>query len=88
MVKFDKVKLSYTCSASPPNNVRMDRSYSMGRDDKGFFFTDGNYIEHVKESDLWYIKMLFTPNGMEWKDVVFDDKVKQDVKFTKLFDNK
>ena len=77
MIKFNEVKLTYTCFAAPPENVYMNRIYRIGKDVKGFFFTDGNYIEHVKENDLWYIKMLFTPNDVPWGEVDFNDSIKE-----------
>ena len=75
MIKYTDVKLTYTCSAAPPENLYMDRIYTIGKDNKGFFFTDGNYIEYVKQSDLWYIKMLFSPKDCNWEDVDFSDGI-------------
>ena len=79
MVKFNEVKLVYTCPAFPPENVHMDKTYTIGKDNNGFFFTDGIYIEYVKENDLWYIKMLFSPQDkkISWDDVDFKDEVKE-----------
>lgn len=77
MVKYTDVKLFYNCAAAPPINVYMDRIYRIGKDNKGFFFTDGNYVEYVLESDLWYIKMLFSPQDkIKWEDVDFSEEVK------------
>lgn len=78
MVKFTDVKLVYNCPAAPPSDVFMDRIYTIGKDNKGFFFTDGNYYEYVKDSDLWYIKMLFSPQDKKftWEDVDFSEEVK------------
>ena len=77
MIKYNEIKLVYTCPAAPPDGIYMDRIYTIGKDNKGFFFTDGNYIEYVKEIDLWYIKMLFTPQKVSWSDVDFKDEVKE-----------
>ena len=77
MIKYNEIKLVYTCPAAPPDGIYMDRTYTIGKDNKGFFFTDGNYIEYVKEIDLWYIKMLFTPQKVSWSDVDFKDEVKE-----------
>jgi len=79
MIKYNEIKLIYTCSAAPPDGIYMDRTYTIGKDNKGFFFTDGNYIEYVKEIDLWYIKMLFSPQDkkISWDDVDFKDEVKE-----------
>ena len=78
MIKFNEVKLTYNCPAAPPEDVFMDRIYRIGKDEKGFFFTDGNYVEYVLEGDLWYIKMLFSPNDkdVKWEDVDFSEEVK------------
>lgn len=76
MVKYNEIKLSYTCFAYPPENIHMDRVYSIGKDSKGFYFTDGDYVQHVKDDELWFIKMLFTPNDVDWSEVDFEDKVK------------
>ena len=79
MIKYNEIKLVYTCPAAPPDGIYMDRTYTIGKDNKGFFFTDGNYIEYVKENDLWYIKMLFIPQDkkISWNDVDFKDEVKE-----------
>ena len=60
MMKYNEVKLTYTCPAAPPPGLYMDKIYTIGKDKKGFYFTDGNYMEHVKDSDIWYIQMLFS----------------------------
>lgn len=72
MVKFNEVKLSYTCPSFPPDGISMDKAYSINKDSKGFFLTDGKYVEYV--NDLSYVKMLFTPNGdVKWEDVDFSE---------------
>lgn len=76
MVRFSEVKLIYTCPAAPPENIFMDRIYTISKDKKGFFFTDGNYIEYVEDKNLWYIKMLFSPKDFKWEDVDFSEEVK------------
>ena len=45
-------------------------------------------MEHVKDSDIWYIKMLFSPKDYNWDDVDFsDEKEKEIIKETmKTFD--
>ena len=64
--------------------------YTIGKDKKGFYFTDGNYIEYVKDSDIWYIQMLFSPQNCDWVDVDFSEEkemVKETIKETmKTFD--
>ncbi len=74
MMKFNEVKLIYTCPAAPPDGIYMDRIYRINKDNKGYFFTDGNYVEYVQEKDIWYIKMLFSPQDISWKDVDFSNE--------------
>jgi len=90
VIKYNKVKLSYTCPSFPPENIHIDRVYRIEKDEKGFFITDGNYVEYVKDSDLWYIKMLFSPSGILWQDVDFSDDDVKEIKNTiiKIEDNK
>lgn len=73
MIKYSNVKLIYTCPACVPENIYLNRSYTIGKDEKGFYFTDGNYIEHAEE---WYIKMLFSPQGKDitWESVDFTEE--------------
>jgi hypothetical protein len=68
MVKFNEVKLSYTCFAFPPDGVHIDKVYNIIKKENRLYFTDG--IVEI-EGEEKYIKMLFTPNGVEWKDVDF-----------------
>lgn len=86
MIKYNEVKLTYTCAAAPPPNLYMDRIYTIGKDKKGFFFTDGNYVEYVEDKNLWYIKMLFSPKDFKWEDVDFSDEVKPIKTFDKITD--
>lgn len=76
MIMFNEVKLIYICPAAPPEGVFLDRIYSIKKDQKGFYFTDGNYVEYVKEEDLWYIKMLFSPKDTDWNEVDFEEQIK------------
>jgi len=88
VVKFDKVKLSYTCAANPPENIYIDRSYSIGKDNEGFFFTDGDYVQYVKDDELWFIEMLFTPTNVEWSEVDFKEEVEVETKPLDIKNNK
>lgn len=74
MIKFDEIKMIYTCASAPPQGVFMNRLYTIGKDSKGFYFTDGNYVEHVKDN-LDYLKMLFSlhDKNLTWKDVDFGE---------------
>lgn len=72
MLKFTDIKLTYTCPAAPPEKVFMDRIYTLNKDEKGLYFTDGNYVEYADES---YIKMLFSPKDTIWDKVDFTEKV-------------
>lgn len=58
------VKLKYTCIAAPPENVYLGIAYTLGKDLKGYYFTDGKNIEYA---DIGYIKMLFTPIDLTWE---------------------
>jgi len=83
MVKFDEVKLFYTCFANPPEGVYMNKVYRIIKKDGKLYFTDGT-TEFVGEEE--YIKMLFSPQDVKisWEDVDFTDEVK----ITKMFDKK
>lgn len=74
MIQFKDVKLTYTCPAAPPDNVFMDRIYTLSKDTQGLCFTDGNYVEYTDES---YIKMLFSPKDTSWEKVDFSEKVEE-----------
>jgi hypothetical protein len=63
---FKDVKLKYTCAAFPPDYINMKTSYSFGKDDKGYYFTDG-VKNHYAEFDL--IKMFFTPVNKTWQEI-------------------
>ena len=76
MTKFNEVKLLYTCPSFPPEWVHMDRVYSIDKNDKGFFLTDGVSIEVIEEDQLEFIKMLFTPKDVDWSEVDFENEVK------------
>jgi len=82
MVKFNEVKLFYTCPAFPPDGIDMSKIYTIEKDNNGFYFTDGNYIKYVKDDELWYIKMLFTPQNVSWEVVDFSDEIKNIVNVT------
>jgi len=83
MVKFNEVKLSYTCAAFPPDGVSMEKAYSIIKKGDKFYFTDGVTEFEGNEN---CIKMLFTPIGnIKWDDVDFKEK---EVVFSKTFDKK
>ena len=86
MIKYTDVKLIYTCPAAPPLGLYMDRIYTIGKDKKGFYFTDGNYMEYVKDSDIWYIQMLFSPKNCDWVDVDFSEEKEMVKETMKTFD--
>lgn len=72
MIKYDEIKLSYTSPAFPPKGISIDKTYTIGKDKKGLFITDGKYTEYIKEDN---IKSLFTPSGVKWEQVDFSNKV-------------
>jgi len=75
LVKFNEIKLSYTCSAYPPEGIYMDKLYRIIKKEDKFYFTDG-VVEF--EGNEQYIKMLFSPNSeVKWEDVDFKDETKE-----------
>jgi len=50
-------KVVYTCFAVPPEGIYVGRTYEVGKDKDGWFYTDGK-IKVYAEKD--YIYMLFS----------------------------
>jgi len=61
------VLLQYTCPAYPPIGISIDRNYTFGKDEKGFYF---KYLEDKTYADLSYIQMLFTPKEKAWNEII------------------
>ena len=46
------VEIKYSCIATPPDGISVDKIYLFGRDSKGYFYADNkdkhlNSLEHV-----------------------------------------
>lgn len=50
-------KVVYTCYAIPPEGILIGKIYEVGKDSKGYFYTDGNEKVYA---DKDYIYMLFS----------------------------
>lgn len=61
------VLVKYTCAAYPPEGITMDKCYTVGKDDKGYYYA---FLDNKTYADIEFIKMLFTPNGKTWAEVV------------------
>ena len=51
-------KVTYTCFAVPPEGVLIGKVYETGKDEKGFYYADGDKKIYCEED---YINMLFSP---------------------------
>ena len=51
-------KVKYSCPAVPPDGIKLNAVYETGKDEKGYFYTDGKAKIYDDEK---YIKMLFSP---------------------------
>lgn len=69
------VELKYTSPAFPPHNIRVGRIYLLGQDSDGYILSDA---KRKIRMNLEEIKMLFTPVGKTWGEVL--DKPKTDKK--------
>ena len=61
--KKEVVKLQYTCPALPPHFVNANLVYEYGKDEKGYYFANG---DNKTYAELWFIKMLFSPVNNSW----------------------
>lgn len=69
---MENVQVKYTCFAIPPEDIQLNKTYSVGKDYKGYFYMDGKTIKY---STIDYIKMLFSPVEKTW-DEVLTSKIK------------
>ncbi|MDF2588226.1 MAG: hypothetical protein K0S41_2067 [Anaerocolumna sp.] len=51
-------KITYSCPAVPPEGIFVGKIYETGKDEKGFYYTDGKIKVHEEEA---FINMLFSP---------------------------
>jgi len=74
MIKYNEVKLTYTCPAFPPEGIFMNRSYRIVKKDNILFVTDGNKDTLMEEL---LIKMLFSPQEKDitWINVDFKEEI-------------
>lgn len=62
-------KVVYTCFAVPPDGILIGKVYETGKDEKGFFYADGENKVYCEEE---YINTLFS--------LIEEPKVKELVK--------
>lgn len=51
-------KVVYTCFAVPPEGILIGKIYETGKDEKGYFYVDGEAKVYCDEE---YINTLFSP---------------------------
>ena len=61
------VEIKYSCIATPPDGISVDKIYLFGRDSKGYFYADNKDKYY---SDIEVIKMLFKPIKADWSSVL------------------
>ena len=67
-------EIKYTCFATPPYDIKVEKVYSFGKDREGYFFEDVKCKKHL---DIEEMKILFTPVDKTWDEVL---KVKRTAK--------
>ena len=77
MIKYNNIKLVYTCPAAPILGIQLDRAYKILKRNGDLFITDGNTEIKIDE---FLLKMLFTPQECEWTRVDFSEKTKTNKK--------
>ena len=60
-------EIKYTSFAIPPYGIKVDKIYFFDKDSKGYFYSDARIKEHLPVDE---IKMLFTPVGKTWSEVL------------------
>ena len=61
------VEIKYSCIATPPDGISVDKIYLFGRDSKGYFYSD-NKDKYYSDTEV--IKMLFKPIKADWSSVL------------------
>lgn len=69
---MENIQALYTCPSVPPEGIKLDMTYFIGKDTNGYFYSDGKKSEYC---EIEYIKMLFTPVDTTW-DKAFESKKK------------
>jgi len=52
------IKVKYNCIAVPPDGIKLNTIYEIGKDENGSFYTDGKVKTYEDEK---IINMLFAP---------------------------
>lgn len=68
---MEKIKVNYTCASVPPDGIQINRVYAVGKDSKGYYFTDETITKYC---EIEYIKILFSPIGTTWDKVLASKK--------------
>ena len=61
------VEIKYSCIATPPDGISVDKIYFFGRDSKGYFYADNKDKNYL---GIEAIKMLFKPIKSDWDSVL------------------
>lgn len=61
------VEIKYSCIATPPDGISVDKKYLFGHDSKGYFYVDNKDKNYL---DIEVIKMLFKPIKADWSSVL------------------
>jgi len=69
-MKPNNLKLKYSCPAQCPQDIFINKVYSLNKDDKGFYFYTDTFTQYA---DIEYIKMLFTPIDCNWEEVLIEE---------------
>ena len=73
MINYTNVILQYSCPASCPEGIYLDRSYRFVKKESPtapLFITDGNYTVEMNE---FMYTMLFTPKQCTWSEISFTE---------------
>lgn len=69
-MKPNNLKLKYSCPAQCPQDIFMNKTYLLNKDNKGFYFGTDSFVQYA---DIEYIKMLFTPIDYTWDKVLAEE---------------
>lgn len=61
------VEVKYTSPALPPNNLKVDARYAVGKDSKGYYITVNNGSLYM---DFEEIQSLFSPVDGSWDALI------------------
>lgn len=63
-------EIKYNCYAVPPDGIKIEKTYTFGKDRNGYFYSDARNKTYLELDEL---KVLFAPIGKTW-DEVLDEK--------------